>query len=561
MSTTLPPQLAAPATAPTTIWTRSFVGLLVAQFFAAFNDQAIHAAAMFFVINTQTLSEQNAISLMPILFYAPWPIFCTVAGYCADRYSKRRSLVTWKVVEVGITTLAAVGFYLGRQGDPTTVWPLVGSACVLACVFLMGLHSAFFVPAKYGIMPQLLPPEQLSRGNGVLESLSFIAIILGTVGGGVMSYLFLRQELYIGLVLIALALIGAVASLAIERVPASNPGRAFPKYIYGPLVSNIRTLWSSHALRLALLGLVFFTFVVSFMRAAVYMLGESQNPRWDELKTSMVVGTVALGVGVSSPLAGYLSGKRIEVRLVLVGAAGMTALLFLAGLFAHTVPALVLCIVGIGFFTGFYIVPLYTLLQHRAPKASKGDMIATSNCVNTVGAIAATLLFKGVVLLALVLGLTPVVGRGKGQTPEIVGRGTLKEVEFAEGQPGAVTILKEGGEPERFGRRLDPAKRGFGTIYRRVTGTNPNATVLRLDPDVPLKPGLTPQVVVWRYFVDTVTYYEVELVELGEQTPPDHRDYRELPRFLFAGAGVLALLMLVGIARPVLRVRRELIAD
>ena len=80
---------------------RTFLGLLVAQFLAAFNDQAIHAAAMFFAINTQTLTERDAISLMPILFYAPWAIFCTVAGYLADRYSKRDALVVWKVAEVG----------------------------------------------------------------------------------------------------------------------------------------------------------------------------------------------------------------------------------------------------------------------------------------------------------------------------------------------------------------------------------------------------------------------------------------------------------------------------
>src|SRR3954452_12189354 len=80
---------------------RTFLGMLVAQFLAAFNDQAIHASAMFFAINTETMSEARAISLMPILFYAPWAIFCTIAGYLADRYSKRFSLILWKIVEVG----------------------------------------------------------------------------------------------------------------------------------------------------------------------------------------------------------------------------------------------------------------------------------------------------------------------------------------------------------------------------------------------------------------------------------------------------------------------------
>src|SRR6266481_2262235 len=92
---------------------RTYIGLLAAQFLAAFNDQAIHASAMFFAINTQTLTEASAISLMPILFYAPWAIFCTLAGYLADRYSKRNSLIFWKFAEIGITLVALTGFWLG----------------------------------------------------------------------------------------------------------------------------------------------------------------------------------------------------------------------------------------------------------------------------------------------------------------------------------------------------------------------------------------------------------------------------------------------------------------
>src|SRR5437868_2080388 len=168
---------------------RTFLGLLVAQFLAAFNDQAIHAAAMFFAINTQALGEGVAITLMPILFYAPWAIFCTVAGWLADKYSKRTALVAWKLAEVGIAAVALAGFWLGRHGHPE-----LGPWLVLAAVFGMGTHSAFFVPAKYGVMPEILPPEQLSKGNGLLESLSFLAVILGTVTGGVLSYLYLGEE-------------------------------------------------------------------------------------------------------------------------------------------------------------------------------------------------------------------------------------------------------------------------------------------------------------------------------------------------------------------------------
>ena len=534
---------------PKGLKSRTFLGLLVAQFFAAFNDQAIHAAGMFFAINTQTLTEENAITLMPILFYAPWVIFCTIAGYFADRYSKRNALVFWKVAEVGITLVATLGFYVGRNGDPT-----VGSYLVLGCVFLMGTHSAFFVPAKYGIMPEILSPQELSKGNGILESLSFLAVILGTVFGGVLSFLFLRNEVVLGLILVGLAVVGAVASALIRKVPATNPTRPFPKNVYGPLVANVRGMYAVPSLRLVLMGLVFFTFVVAFMRATVYMLGESQNPRWDELKTSAIVGTVALGIGLGSPLAGYLSGKRIELRLVIAGTLGMIALLLTGAYFIDTVPVLTACIVGIGFSTGFYIVPLFTLLQHKAPKASKGDTVATSNCVNTAGAIAATLLFKLVVVGAHATGLTP-----KVTDRELVAAGTLADVELEQGRPVYVEVKTAAGEPVAVGKHHDEArKKSAAWLVKHIFEGGNAKDVIDIDRSISLKEiDRTQPVDLWRYTLGTVTSYDV--VPRGV-LPADDYDNHHLPRFLLLGAAFLTFLNLLLIWRPLQRVRREALA-
>src|SRR5581483_6540720 len=177
---------------------------------------------------------------------------------------------------------------------------------------------------KYGAMPEILKPEMLSRGNGLLESLSFLAIILGTVLGGVLSTIFHDDREYlIGLTLFVLALLGAGASLLIHRMPAANPSRAFPPWLYLPLLQNIRDLLRSRPLAFAVVGIAFFTFIVAFMRATVYMFGEVQSPRVDEAKTSLVGGMVALGIGLGSPLVVYLSGKKIESGLVPVGAVSM----------------------------------------------------------------------------------------------------------------------------------------------------------------------------------------------------------------------------------------------
>src|SRR5262249_14949932 len=228
---------------------------------------------------------------------------------------------------------------------------------------------------------------------------------------------------YIGFVLVTLALIGAVASLLIRKMPAANPTRPFPANLFKPLFTNLRTMLQSRPLTLALLGIAFFTFMVAFMRGATYMHGETRNPHWDELETSLVVGTVALGIGLGSPLAGWVFRRKISMGLVPPGGTGMGAAPVVAALTLGYQSAPVGCLIAIGFFTGFYIVPLFTLFQHRAPKTSKGDLLATSNFVNVVGAIAASLLFKGLVAGAGFLVLKPV-------EPEKVARGELLDLSY-----------------------------------------------------------------------------------------------------------------------------------
>ncbi|HEY7314401.1 MAG TPA: MFS transporter [Gemmataceae bacterium] len=494
---------------------RTFLGLLIAQFLAAFNDQAIHASSMFFAINQNAMSKGAAISLMPILFYAPWALFCTLAGYFADRYSKWNSLVFWKVAEIGITLIALLGFWLGTHGI------LVGPYLVLSTVFLMGTHSAFFVPAKYGAMPEILQPQMLSRGNGVLESLSFLAVILGTVLGGVLSKVFRGEEYYIGLILVALAVIGALASLLIRRMPVANPNRPFPPYLYQPLWQSIRSLLRSRPLALAVLGIAFFTFIVAFMRSTMYMHGQTRLPQWDEATTSEVVGMVALGIGLGSPLVGFLSGGKVELGLVPIGALGMIAATLVAAFALDHVRALVVCITLLGFFTGFYIVPLFTLLQHRAPKTSKGDAIATSNFINVTGAIVSSVLFYLLLAAAHVSGLTPRLE----QKDRFEGR-LQENPEYKDGKPVRVVI-----EPDH-------------EILANPPGKRPR----EIDVDEDLIDGFGQglkagdRVIESTYKLGSVTHHTIRRVDR-----PQGPVYNEsgLPVLLFFGAGLMTLITLL----------------
>lgn len=518
-----------------TLRNRTFIGLLIAQFLAAFNDQAIHAAAMFFAINRKTLTEGSAISLMPILFFAPWAIFCTLAGYLADKYTKRRSLIFWKLAEIAITAITTVGFVIGSELN----MPNLGVWIVLSTVFLMGMHSTFFVPAKYGCMPEILQPHLLSRGNGLLESLSFLATILGTVFGGILSQQFNGNEYIIGLFLLALAVIGAIASFMIQQMPAANPGRPFPKFIYLPLVQNLRKLIWHRPLTFALVGIAFFTFMVAFMRAAVYMLGESRIPRWDESKTSQLVGMTALGIGIGSPLAGWLSGKKVELGLIPIGGIGMVLITCLAALLLGYGPGLVGCIIMIGFFTGFYLVPMFTLLQHRAPKEQKGEVVSTSNFVNVVGAIAASVLFFVIVRVAHFTEFAP---RAIHETHRLHRQAPIAQLTNvgvdAHHRPNAIHVTANGIEtriaaPEQL-EDTHPHTQIALSQKAQIRWNNYEAATHAGKVEPPIQVKLT------TYKIAGVATEHVYVRLDGEDTPATF-DNRELPRYLFVGAGIMTL--------------------
>lgn len=506
---------------------RTFVGLIIAQFLAGFNDQAIHAAAMFYAMHTKILSQANAITLMPILFYAPWAIFCTLAGYYADRYSKTMTLRLWKLSEVVISIFLIAGFYLGSVAG----MPHVGGWIVMSCVFMMGTHAAFFAPAKYGAMPEILQPHILSRGNGILESTTFLASILGTVSGGLLFSVFRNNEVWIGIILLVLSIIGAVASFMIAWLPPASPEKLFPVNLFKPLIDNLKVMFRSRPLALAMLGIAFFIFMVAYMRAAMYMHGETRNPRWDEEKTSLIVATVALGVGLGSPLAGYLSGGKIELGLVPLGCLGMILALLISALAIEETIVLVVALIIIGFFSGFYMVPLYTLLQHRAPKKSKGELVATSNFINVTGAIAASVLFKVLVLLSQLGGLTPEV-----KVSDPVAIGPIHDIQFdTHGKIQRVEIVNV---VERI--IAEDIEEELAEPNKVIDTADSLLNVLKAAP------SKGDAIVVNTYELRGRLHY---LIRKADQPLEKIYDTGNLPRYLFIGAALMTLGILILLCR------------
>ncbi|HEV3262206.1 MAG TPA: MFS transporter [Gemmataceae bacterium] len=453
-----------------TLKSRSFIGLIISQFLAAFNDQASHIVAIFYASDMLVhyaavphVHEKDIITAVTACFITPFFLFSPLAGMLADKYSKRSTLLCWKLAEVAIMGLGLVGFLLPHLAglgwaEPRTlaVW---SALLVVSVVFLMGTHSAFFVPAKYGIMPEILQPAVLSKGNGYLEGTSFVAQLIGTAFGGFLygtlksdvlsgpagSVLHPGSEWVIGLVLLGLAVAGTAGSLLIGRVAAAAPDRPLTWKLWQPLQTNIGVLLRSRPLALSVLGIAFFLFMTLFLRQTLLYDGEiakelqkkqlqeasdrrhpqaeeeqpdellpsaelSTKRQHTEFKIALLIALVGLGVGIGSPLAGYLSGNKVELGLVPIGAtflALITAVLAGLNLFLPvTAPtqrtaAMVVCLVLSGMAASLYIVPLYTLLQHRAPKDSKGNLVATSNFINVlVGGLLAVGVFY---VLTLVL--------------------------------------------------------------------------------------------------------------------------------------------------------------
>ena len=280
--------------------------------------------------------------------------------------------------------------------------------------------------------------------------------------------------------------------------------------------------------------------MVAYMRATMYMHGQSRNPPWDELKTSLVVASVALGVGLGSPLAGYLSGGKIELGLVPLGCVGMILAAMLSAIAINHTAALVVALVVIGFFTGFYMVPLYTLLQHRAPKQSKGELIATSNFINVTGAIAASVLFYVLVSIVHVSGVTPVI-----QQVDRVAAGKVTGIEKDDfhGKIHKLTIEEADGDEKiiRVVHKVDFGDGDAADFIDQLIEHHPHEDEIEFDDNLlevlggGIKDG--DEVVVSRYEFGGVQRYRVRREGQPLRTVYDERG---LPRWPFFGAAVMA---------------------
>jgi hypothetical protein len=399
---------------------RRFLPFFLTQFFGAGNDNVFKFA--FTVLATYSAAEwggmepKSAGAVIGGIFILPFVLFSATAGQLADKYDKAALIRFVKNLEIAIMLTIGAGF----------VWRVV--PLLFAGVFLMGLHSTLFGPVKYAYLPQHLQETELVGGNGMVEMGTFVAILLGTILGGVLVGVPGAGPELVAAVSIALAIIGRIAAGFVPASPAPAPGLAINWNPFTETWKNLGHARSNRSVFLSLLGiswLWFFgsIFLTTFTGFAKETLGGDQNV------VTLLLAIFSIGIGVGSLLCERLSGHKVEIGLVPFGSIGMTLFALdlwyssrgmtpagLAGLSAflsdHAHWRVMADLFLLAMFSGFYSVPLYALIQSRCEPTHRARIIAANNILNALfmvvaSLMAAALLHAGLSLpqLYLVVGL------------------------------------------------------------------------------------------------------------------------------------------------------------
>jgi acyl-[acyl-carrier-protein]-phospholipid O-acyltransferase/long-chain-fatty-acid--[acyl-carrier-protein] ligase len=364
--------------------------LLAAQALAVFNDNALRLAlalaGIASVTSGLTAPEARAAAAQTyamrvfVVFTLPLALMSIPAGVLADRIPKRSVIVATKAVELGLL-LAAI---------PALAFDPGGGAVPLAILAALGVRAALLSPAKYGILPELLPEAQLSAGNGRLELWTFLGILGGTYAGGLLLGIAGGRAWVVAAVLAALAGLGLVAALRIPRVAAPRAR--------GGLVAAWRdataALRADRLLSIAVVGTVAFWTLGSLVNQDLLVYAKVVLGLSDAV-AAVPLAMLAVGIGVGGVLAGRIAAgvadAPLERGLIPLGAAGIAVVVLLLGLSSPALPLTLALTLALGVSSGLLAIPLNVLAQWRAPAQRRGAVIAVSNTFVFSGVIAGSL--------------------------------------------------------------------------------------------------------------------------------------------------------------------------
>jgi len=357
---------------------RGLQPFLWTQFLGAFNDNLFKIVVSMLAVHLVAADRAgHELSLVSAVFILPFLLFSGYAGQLADVYSKRTVLVVSKSLEIVAAAIGLAGFYFGHLQLTYVV------------LFLIALQATFFSPAKYGILPEMLPDRDLSRANGILEMSTFVAIVLGTAVGGYLFEAWRAHLWMIGVLVVAVAIVGTASSFRIPRVPAAAPGTSIRKNPFGEIWSGVATLRRDRVLWLTVLGISYFWFLGSLLQLVMILFGAqvmSLSDTWVGVLTTFA----AVGIGAGSLAAGRLSGDKVELGLAPIGSIGMGVFALFLARSGHSFALAAFNLTMVGFFGGLFAVPLNALLQQRSGSQEKGRLMATNNFLNMLAIMAAS---------------------------------------------------------------------------------------------------------------------------------------------------------------------------
>ena len=335
--------------------TRGFWALIVTQFQGAYSDNILRNLLLSMIVGMGLAGNERSsfVSLVTLLFSMPFVLFSMTGGWLADRFSKRRVTLWTKGMEIGAMTVATAG--LAPHSRPIT----------LVALGLVATQAALFGPSKYGLLPELLPAKRLSWGNGVIELGTFLAIIIGTVTGAAMARAFPRTRSLCRLFSAGSrrCWLAAPASASITSRPPRRR-RNSSINLLGDLWHQIGLMRRDKALFLAVVGNTYFWFLGSLLFSTIVVYGPDVL-HIGQTKTGYLNATLAIGIGIGSMIAGLVSGNKIEYGLIPLGSIGMTCTGFFSAACSIGLIGSALLLGVLGFWAGFYAVPVNALIQHR----------------------------------------------------------------------------------------------------------------------------------------------------------------------------------------------------
>ncbi|HET9576542.1 MAG TPA: MFS transporter [Usitatibacter sp.] len=377
---------------------RRFAPLFWTQFLGAANDNLFKFS--FTLLATYAAGDWGGVDpstagfVIGAIFITPFLLFSATAGQLADKFDKAAVIRAVKNLEIAVMAIAAVGF---TQRQPLLLY---------ACVFLMGVHSTLFGPVKYAYLPQHLREAELTGGNGLVEMGTFVAILVGTIAGGMLEKAAAGHAGAIAATCLAVAIAGRLTAQRVPPSPPLEPGLAIDWNPLAETMRNLRAASRDRAVFHSLLGISWLWFFGStFLTAFTPFTREVLHG--DENLVTVLLAIFSIGIAAGSLACERLSGRKIEIGLVPFGSIGMTVFavdLWLASRGVQPRQARVMAdLFLLAFFGGLYSVPLYALIQSRAEPGHRARIVAANNILNALFMIAAALMAAGLLRAGLTL--------------------------------------------------------------------------------------------------------------------------------------------------------------